>query len=142
MPWRVRGYHTIGTAVVPTVTNVNNTTIVTANFPEVHGITANYYRDARSGREFYMESSEFLLAETMFRHAAKRGWKAAVLTAKDKLKALIRDGATIAESAEKAPGWARRPDRPRPPEVYSIEINHWLFQAALEVMRIESPDLL
>ena len=135
------GFYTPGTAVIPTVTNVNNTTIVTANYPEVHGITSNYYRDAASGREVYMESQEFLLAETMFRCAAKRGAKSAVLTAKDKLKALIRDGAQLAESAEKAPPWLVDRIGP-PPPVYSIEINHWLFRAAVEVLRTESPDLL
>lgn len=135
------GFKTIGSAVVPTVTNVNNTTIVTANYPEVHGITANYYRDAASGREVYMESSEFLLAETMFRNVSRHGGKAAVLTAKDKLKALIGDGADVAESAEKAPAWLVDRLGP-PPPVYSIEINHWLFRAAAEVLRRESPDLL
>ena len=33
------GFHTIGEAVVPTVTNVNNTSIITASLPETHGIT-------------------------------------------------------------------------------------------------------
>jgi len=33
------GFHTIGSAVVPTVTNVNNTSIITASLPERHGIT-------------------------------------------------------------------------------------------------------
>ncbi len=95
------GFHTIGQAVVPTVTNVNNTSIVTANFPETHGITSNYLLDPSTGREDYMESPEYLLAETAFRRVARRGGKAALLTAKDKLKTLIADGAAIAESAER-----------------------------------------
>jgi hypothetical protein len=43
------GYHAIGEAVVPTVTNVNNTSIITASFPETHGITTNYLLDPVSG---------------------------------------------------------------------------------------------
>jgi len=135
------GFSTIGQAIVPTVTNVNNTTIVTASFPEVHGITSNYFLDPKSGQEVYMESSEFLLADTMFRRVAGKGQKSVLLTAKDKLKTLIQDGATIAESAEKPSPWLV--DRlGAPPDIYSIEINHWLLRAARELLEEASPDLL
>jgi phosphonoacetate hydrolase len=135
------GFGTVGQAIVPTVTNVNNTTIVTANFPEVHGITSNYFLDPQTGQEKYMESSEFLLTETIFRRAARKGVKSALLTAKDKLKSLIKDGASIAESAEKPSSWLVDRLGP-PPEIYSIEINHWLFRAAREVLEKHSPGLL
>ena len=135
------GFSTIGRAVMPTVTNVNNTTIVTASFPEKHGITSNYFIDPVTEQEVYMESSEYLLTETVFRRAAAKGKKSAVLTAKQKLKNLIGDGATIAESAENPPSWLVDKLGP-PPEIYSIEINHWVFQAAREVLRAHSPDLL
>ncbi len=70
-----QGFYTIGQAIVPTVTNVNNTSIVTASFPDVHGITSNYFFDYSSGKEVYMESSEFLLVDTIFHHAARKGKK-------------------------------------------------------------------
>ncbi|RJQ55656.1 MAG: hypothetical protein C4530_15630 [Desulfobacteraceae bacterium] len=135
------GFSTIGQAVVPTVTNVNNTTIVTAAFPEEHGITTNYYYDPSARTEVYMESSEFVLKETMFRSMARRGKKAALLTAKDKLKTLIQDGAAIAESAEKPSQWILGKTE-APSGIYTIEVNHWLFRAALEVLRDEAPDLI
>lgn len=135
------GFSAIGQATVPTVTNVNNTTIVTASLPEVHGITSNYFLDPNSGREVYMESAEFLLAETIFRRAVRQGKKAALLTAKDKLKSLIRDGAAIAESAEIPPPWLTERLGPSP-GIYSLEINHWLMRAAREVLQRHAPDLL
>lgn len=135
------GFMHIGQAVIPSVTNVNNTSIVTASFPESHGITSNYYLDPESGNEFYMESPEYLLSETMFQKVARRGGKSALLTAKNKLKSLIRAGATIAESAEKPPEWLVEKLGP-PPSMYSVEINHWLFRAAAEVVREHAPDLL
>ncbi len=135
------GFSTVGQAIVPTVTNVNNTSIVTASFPVTHGITSNYFLDSSSGKEVYMESSEFVLEDTIFRRAAKKGAKSALLTAKDKLKTLIRDGATLNLSAEKPPTWLV--DRiGAPPHIYSIEVNHWLFQAAREILTKDSPDLL
>lgn len=135
------GYSTIGQAIVPTVTNVNNTTIVTSSFPEIHGITSNYYYDHLRGQEVYMESPEVVLTDTIFRRVARKGEKSALLTAKDKLKTLIQDGTTIAESAEKPSPWLVERIG-APPDIYSLEVNHWLFQAAISVLRRDSPDLL
>lgn len=135
------GFHAIGQAVVPTVTNVNNASIITASLPEKHGITSNYFIDPASGREVYMESPTYLLAETAFQRIARKGGKSVLLTAKDKLKTLIRDGAAIAESAEKPSSWLT--DRiGAPPGIYTIEVNHWLLWAALAVLREEKPDFL
>jgi phosphonoacetate hydrolase len=135
------GFHTIGEAVVPTVTNVNNTSIITASLPETHGITSNYLLDSVSGRECYMESADYLLARTAFRHLADFGQKSCLLTAKDKLKGLIRDGAAIAESAEKPSTWLV--DRcGAAPGIYTIEINHWLLRAARDLLRRDPPDFL
>ena len=134
------GFHTIGQAIVPTVTNVNNATIITASFPETHGITSNYFLN-HSGKEFYMESPEFLLTDTIFRRLARKGEKSALLTAKDKMKTLLQDGAAIAESAERPSKWLVERIGV-PPDIYSLEVNHWLFQAAREVLTENSPDLL
>ena len=67
-----RDFITIGQAIVPTVTNVNNTSILTASFPDVHGITSNYFVDYVNGEEYYMESPEFLLVETVFRRMLRK----------------------------------------------------------------------
>ena len=135
------GFSTIGRAVVPTVTNVNNTSIITASFPEEHGITSNYFLDLSTGEERYMESSEYLLTETIFERIGRRGKKSALVTAKEKLKTLIYRGTEIAESAEKPSRWLV--DRiGAPPEFYTVETNHWLFRAAREILVAKSPDVL
>jgi phosphonoacetate hydrolase len=127
--------------VVPTVTNVNNTSIITGSYPERHGITSNYLYDPASGREAYMESPDYLLAPTAFRHLADRGRKACLLTAKEKLKTLIGDGAAIAESAENPSGWLTARLGP-PPGIYSLEVNHWLLRAARDLLERERPDMI
>jgi phosphonoacetate hydrolase len=135
------GFRTTGQAVIPSVTNVNNTTIVTSSYPETHGITSNYFLDQTTGKEVYMESSEFLLTNTIFRRVAGNGGISALLTAKEKLKTLIQDGAQFSETAERPSAWLI--DRiGAPPDIYSIEVNHWLFRAAREVLLEKSPDLL
>lgn len=135
------GFHTIGEAVVPTVTNVNNTSIITASFPETHGITTNYLLDPVSGQECYMESADYLLTRTAFRHLADRGQKTCLLTAKDKLKSLIRDGAAIAESAERPSAWLIERIGAAP-GIYTIEVNHWLLRAARDILQHHHPDFL
>jgi phosphonoacetate hydrolase len=135
------GYYTIGEAVVPTVTNVNNASIITASFPEIHGITTNYLLDPKSGEACYMESADYLRARTAFRHLADRGETACLLTAKDKLKTLIRDGAAIAESAEKPSAWLTE-RLGSAPGIYTIEVNHWLLRAARSIMQHERPDFI
>jgi predicted AlkP superfamily pyrophosphatase or phosphodiesterase len=35
------GFMTLGKAMTPTVTNVNNASLVTASYPETHGIVSN-----------------------------------------------------------------------------------------------------
>jgi predicted AlkP superfamily phosphohydrolase/phosphomutase len=112
------GFSIIGRAAMPIVTNVNNTTIITASFPEKHGITSNYFIDPRTGQEVYMGPSEFVLARTLSRLVAEKGKESVILTVGEKLENLIRDGAFMAESAEKP--HSRLVDKLGfPPEIYT-----------------------
>ena len=52
-----------------------------------------------------MESGEFLRAETMFQRASACGLRSLLVTAKDKLRRLLSDGATVSISSEEPPGW-------------------------------------
>ena len=90
--WSVKGH-----SVMPTVTNVNNVSMVTGSYPERHGITGNYFR-SESGHEKYMESADFLLAPTIFERLGKEGRRSACLTAKDKLRTLLARGTEISAS--------------------------------------------
>jgi len=47
----------IGKTVIPSVTNVNNASLVTGSFPKDHGITTNYQFDRATGKSFEMESA-------------------------------------------------------------------------------------
>lgn len=135
------GSYTVGRAVVPTVTNVNNTSIVTASLPEAHGVTTNFLFDPATGRQEYVEEAGFLRAETVFARLSRQGGRTCLLTAKDKLRTLIGEGAAISESAERpSPRLLRRLGEA--PGIYTIEVNHWLLQAALWLVKEERPDFL
>ena len=126
------GWSVIGNAVMPTVTNVNNVSLVTGSYPERHGIIGNYFRN-ESGHEQYMESADFLLAPTIFERLAKPGRRSACLTAKDKLRTLLVRGTEISASAEKPPAWLIKMIG-APPNLYTVESDLWLLDAALAVL--------
>ena len=90
----------IGQAVVPTVTNVNNASVVTRCFPSEHGIVSNYYFDRATGTSHFMETPEYLLRPTLFEAARQRGMKTALVSVKDKVRTLLARGADQAVSIE------------------------------------------
>lgn len=134
------GYFVEGDSIVPSVTNVNNVSILTGKYPEVHGVTSNYYYSRTTGKEVYMESSKFIRVKTLLEWGTEVGLKTALLTSKDKLRSLIGKGANVCFSAEKPPAWIVKRIG-NPPSTYSVDVNFWLFKAAQEVVLKEDPDL-
>jgi phosphonoacetate hydrolase len=123
-----------GQGVIPSVTNVNNASLVTGSFPAEHGITSNFYYDPRSGKSVQMEAAEFLLRPTVFERAAAVGIASALVTAKDKVRTLLSRGAAVAVSAENPPReWIERVG-PRP-DMYSAAANYWALRAARHLLR-------
>lgn len=141
-----KGFYKTVKSVMPTVTNVNNTGICCGCPPKDHGITANSYFDLATKKEEYMDKSDMVLAPTVFERGQKIGMKSALMTAKRKTQSLLRTGASIrlaAERPEEAEGgeidWV---DRLGPaPDIYSPEINHWLFRAAQIVLNETDSDI-
>ncbi len=139
-----RGFRVDGRGMTPSVTNVNNVSLVTGSYPERHGITSNYWLDRQSGEEFYMESAEFLRAETMFQRASAAGLRSLLVTAKDKLRRLLSPadgGATVSISSEAPPGWVVD-GVGEPPPIYSLEVNRWVLDAGRYAMSREPFDLV
>jgi phosphonoacetate hydrolase len=135
------GGHKIGASVIPSVTNVNNASLVTASFPKDHGITTNYQYDRKTDRFSEMESSEFLLRPTIFEKARKLGLRTALVTSKDKVRTLCARGADIAISAEQPEAaWIAKIGKQE--NMYSAAVNYWSFRAARHILNKESIDLM
>ena len=124
-----RGFMTEGSAMMPTVTNVNNASLLTANYPSCHGITSNYWLDRERGTETYMESGQFIEADTIFERAALQGGRSLLVTAKDKLCSLLGHETFTSVSSERAPYWLTDKIGPAP-HIYSLEVNGWIVDAA------------
>ena len=124
-----QGFMTVGSAMIPTVTNVNNASLLTAQYPSSHGITSNYWLDRDRETESYMESGQFIEADTIFERAAMLGRRSLLVTAKDKLRNLLGHDAYFSVSAECPPRWLVEEIGP-PPPIFSLEVNGWIVDAA------------
>jgi len=105
---RETGTDRIAHSVIPSFTNPNNLSIATGRPPKVHGICGNYLFDPDTGEEVMMNDVRFLRAPTLFSKFYEAGARVAMVTAKDKLRALLSaglkfdEGRAIAFSAERA----------------------------------------
>ena len=135
------GLMTEAKAMMPTVTNVNNVSLITASYPDSHGITSNYWLNREDGREYYMESGEFIKADNMFQEATRQGARSLLVTAKDKLRKLLGDGATLSVSSEQPPQWVVD-GVGEPPPIYSLEVNEWVIDAGRYILGQEHYDLV
>jgi phosphonoacetate hydrolase len=125
--------------VFPSVTNVNNVSIATSAWPVDHSISANSYFDRENGEPQYMNAGALISAETVFQRARRLGKKSALLSAKRKSLELFRADTDVAVAAEDAPQEYR--DRyGEPGDIYSREINYWLWEVAADLLKTR-PDL-
>ena len=136
-----QGFLVEARGMTPSVTNVNNTSMVTAAYPSVHGITSNYWLNPETGEETYMESGQFIQAETIFRRAAQVGARSLLATSKDKLRNLLGDDPDLSLSSERPPDWVVDAVGAAPP-VYSLEVNGWVMDAARHILAGEHYDLV
>ncbi len=126
-------------AIMPTVTNVNNVSISCGTLPVEHGLTGNSYYNEDSGEADYMESADFLRRPTISQRAATYGVKSALLTCKKKTINLLARDTEIAVAAESPP--PEYIGRHGPPgDIYSREINYWLWRVAIDLLQTR-PDL-
>lgn len=144
-------------SVIPSFTNPNNLSIATGRPPSVHGICGNYLYEPETGKEVMMNDVRFLRAPTVFSQFYKAGAKVAVVTAKDKLRALLgaglefdqdraicfsserSDQTTKAENGiDNASRWLGR----AVPEVYSADLSEFVFAAGVKLLREWQPDVM
>ena len=154
---RESGTDRLAHSVIPSFTNPNNMSIATGRPPIVHGICGNYLYEPETGEEVMMNEVRFLRAPTVFSQFYNAGARVAIVTAKDKLRALLgaglqfTDGRAKCFSAEKsdtttnaehgqeaASKWLGIPQ----PEVYSADLSEFVFAAGVKILAEWKPDLM
>ena len=123
------GFYCIGKSMWPSVTNVNNVSILTGEYPSRHGICSNYRYVQETREEIYMESSEYILSPTIFTMAKEKRIDTLLATSKDKLRTLLGKDDTNVISSEQHDDWLVTA-LGQPPEIYSLEVNAWTIKAA------------
>lgn len=156
MPWLKRtlaeGTALVADCVVPSFTNPNNLSIVTGVPPSVHGICGNYLFDTATGTEVMMNDVKWLRAPTLLAALSEAGLKVVVVTAKDKLRALLGHQMTgICFSSEKADQASLAVNgienvlalvgKPLP-SVYSADLSEFVFAAGVKLMQTQRPDVM
>ena len=154
---RATGTDRLAHSVIPSFTNPNNLSIATGRPPIVHGICGNFLFDRETGEEVMMNDVRFLRAPTIFSKFYDAGAKVAVVTAKDKLRALLgaglkfdddrakcfsaekSDNSTVSvHGQEKASAWLGMAQ----PEVYSAELSEFVFAAGVKLLADWKPDVM
>ncbi|WP_171241434.1 phosphonoacetate hydrolase [Ruegeria sp. HKCCA5491] len=154
---RETGTDRLAHSVIPSFTNPNNLSIATGRPPIVHGICGNFLYDPETGEEVMMNDVRFLRAPTIFSQFYEAGYRVAMVTAKDKLRALLGAGLkfdedrAVAFSAERsgettnaehgidnASAWLGMPV----PEVYSAELSEFVFAAGVKLLTEMRPDVM
>jgi len=138
--------------VVPSFTNPNNLSIVTGVPPAVHGICGNYFYDREADAEVMMNDPRYLRAGSVLAAFADAGAQVAVVTAKDKLRALLGHGLKgICFSAEKAAEATLAENGIDDvvtligmpvPSVYSAALSEFVFAAGVKLMATRRPELM
>ncbi|MFK8079106.1 MAG: phosphonoacetate hydrolase [Granulosicoccus sp.] len=154
---RQEGTDRLAHSVIPSFTNPNNMSIATGRPPAVHGICGNFLYDPESGEEVMMNDPKFLRASTIFSAFYNNGQRVAIVTAKDKLRALLADGMAfddkraICFSSERADqttmgehGIDNAADwlAMEVPEVYSAALSEFVFAAGIKLLREFKPDVM
>jgi len=151
------GTSRIAHSVIPSFTNPNNMSIATGRPPAIHGICGNYLYEPETGEEVMMNDVRFLRAPTIFSHYYQAGARVALVTAKDKLRALLGAGLSFDEDRaicfsseradqatrtsngiEDASAWLGKPV----PEVYSAELSEFVFAAGVKILEDWKPDVM
>ena len=154
---QAEGTDALAHSVIPSFTNPNNMSIATGRPPAVHGICGNFLFDPDTGEEVMMNDVRFLRAPTLFSKYYEAGSRVAVVTAKDKLRALLGDGLKFDESRaicfssekadqatkgdngiQNASEWLGRPV----PEVYSADLSEFVLAAGVKILKEWSPNIM
>ncbi len=154
---RETGSDRLAHSVIPSFTNPNNLSIATGRPPVVHGICGNYLYEPETGEEVMMNDVRFLRVPTIFKAFYDAGARVAIVTAKDKLRALLgaglafdddrakcfsaekSDTSTLEEHGQEAAStWL---DMPRP-EVYSAQLSEFVFAAGVKLLADWQPDIM
>ncbi|MCY4114352.1 MAG: phosphonoacetate hydrolase [Chloroflexi bacterium] len=147
---REGAYHLVP-AAIPSFTNPNNMTIVTGRLPAAHGISGNYFYDAKREVEVMMDHPRFLRCDSLFARYGREGRRVAAITAKDKLRTMLATGwrgicfsgelAHATNEAEHGIAGVTRRMGQNNPDIYSGRMSDFVMACGVYLVRERLADL-
>ncbi|KAK3672051.1 hypothetical protein LTR78_008021 [Recurvomyces mirabilis] len=150
---KANGFHATAHCAMPSFTNPNNVSIITGAPVSVHGIVGNYFLDRKTGKEEMITDDKLLRGSTLLELMSKLGVRVAAVTAKDKLRAILRhglDGSAICFSAERAGSTTMQTNGiedverwlgQKQPSQYSGTLSLFVLDAGIKLLEEKKADL-
>lgn len=146
------GFHETARCVMPSLTNPNNTSIVTGAPISKHGIAGNYFLDPETWKEEMIVDDSQLIGPTILELMSKQGVRVAAVTAKDKLRKILQHGLkdAICFSAEKAASCTLKENGienvevwlgQKQPSQYSGTLSQFVIDAGIKLLEKGKADL-
>src|SRR5690349_13313948 len=79
-----KGLYKVVPSLMPSVTNVNNASIITGVTPDINGITGNVFINPATGKEELTEDPSLVLTPTIFERAGRAGVRSILFSCKTK----------------------------------------------------------
>lgn len=128
-------------ASVPTIDNVNHTTILSGKFPCEHRIIGNYIYHSESGERELLKDSGQLKLETLMDFMHNKGAQTALLTVKSQILERLGRNVDFGISVEKPKDiLIRYLDMPQPPAVESLQSSLWILETCYRLLKKNSID--
>ena len=130
-------------AAVPTIDNVNHTSILSGKFPCEHKIIGNFVYHPETGQQELIQHSGHLETETVMDFMHKNGSSTALLTVRgevlDRLGRNVDFGISVENSKDIL---VRYLDMPAPPAVESLQAATWILEACYRLIKKKSMDII
>jgi phosphonoacetate hydrolase len=150
------GFCATAKSAMPSFTNPNNVSIITGVSPAMHGIAGNYFLDRETGKEIMIQDDNLLRGSTILEQMSKSGVRVAAITAKDKLRKILKhglrmgEGSSICFSAEKAASCSKTEHGissveefvgRKQPDQFSADLSLFVLDAGIKVLEQDLADL-
>ncbi len=135
------GFYKCVKAAVPTIYNVNQTTILSGKFPCEHKVIGNSVYRPGQGELDLLENSGYRDTETIMDFMHKKGASTALLTVRSEVLENLGRHVDFGISVEKPKDiFVRYLDMPEPPPADSLQAAAWILDACCRLLRKNSID--
>lgn len=130
-------------AAVPTIYNVNHTSILSGKFPCEHKVIGNSEYLPDTGETLQLEKSGYQEIETIMDYMHKRGASTAMLTVRSDVLEYLGRNVDFGISAENPKDiLVRYLDMPEPPPTDSLQAAMWIMDACCRLIKKNSIDVV